>query len=59
MFSAEAVTVPVPIQERIFGLGTATRIDKLEVIWPDGKKQEVPPPETDQIITVKEQPDAN
>jgi hypothetical protein len=42
-----------------FGLGTATRIDKLEVIWPDGKKQEVPPPETNQIITVKEEPNEN
>ena len=37
-----------------FGLGTATKIDKLEIIWPNGEKQEVPPPAVDQIVTVKQ-----
>jgi enediyne biosynthesis protein E4 len=35
-----------------FGLGTASKIDKLEIIWPDGSKQEAPSPTLDQIITV-------
>jgi hypothetical protein len=37
-----------------FGLGTATKIDKLEIIWPDGEKQQVPPPAVDQIVTVRQ-----
>ena len=40
-----------------FGLGTASKIDKLEIIWPDGKKQEVPSPALDQIITVTQEGD--
>jgi enediyne biosynthesis protein E4 len=35
-----------------FGLGTATKIDKLEIIWPDGEKEEIPPPAVDQILTI-------
>lgn len=27
-----------------FGLGAATQIDKLEVHWPSGKVQQIPPP---------------
>jgi enediyne biosynthesis protein E4 len=41
-----------------FGLGTATKIEKLEIVWPDGEKQEIPPPAVDEIITVKEGEDA-
>ena len=37
-----------------FGLGTATTIDKIEIHWPDGKRQEIPPPAVDQMITVTE-----
>ena len=37
-----------------FGLGTAAKIDKLEIIWPNGEKQDIPPPSVDQIITVKQ-----
>ena len=40
-----------------FGLGTASKMDKLEIIWPDGKKQVVPPPAVDQIITVTQEED--
>jgi hypothetical protein len=41
-----------------FGLGTATKIGQLEIIWSDGEKQEVPPPAVDQIITVRQRGDA-
>ena len=27
-----------------FGLGTATKIDAIEIRWPDGTKQQVAPP---------------
>jgi len=37
-----------------FGLGSATKIDKVEVVWPDGYKEEIASPAVDQIITVKE-----
>jgi hypothetical protein len=37
-----------------FGLGAASRIDKLEIDWPSGKKQEVAVPGVDRILTVVE-----
>ena len=37
-----------------FGLGTATKIDKLEIHWPDGIIQQVPVPAVDRILTVTE-----
>jgi hypothetical protein len=37
-----------------FGLGTATRIDKLEVIWPSGIRQTLSNVAADQILTIKE-----
>jgi enediyne biosynthesis protein E4 len=37
-----------------FGLGTATTIDKVEIMWPDGVKEEVKLPALDQIVTVAE-----
>ena len=39
-----------------FGLGSATQVDKLEILWPDGTKQQVPVPAVDQILTIKESP---
>jgi enediyne biosynthesis protein E4 len=36
-----------------FGLGGATRVDALEVMWPDGAKQSVSVPGVDQTLTVK------
>jgi enediyne biosynthesis protein E4 len=39
-----------------FGLGSATKIDRLEILWPDGKKEEMPPPTVDQIVTLTEGP---
>jgi hypothetical protein len=35
-------------------LGTAGKIDKVEVHWPDGKKEEVAAPGVDKILTVVE-----
>jgi enediyne biosynthesis protein E4 len=35
-----------------FGLGKATRVEKLEVFWPDGTVQAVPVSAVDQILTV-------
>jgi hypothetical protein len=37
-----------------FGLGTAAKIDKVEVHWPDGKKEEIATPGIDKILTVAE-----
>jgi len=38
-----------------FGLGGATRVDALELTWPDGAKQSVSVPGVDQMLTVKRQ----
>ena len=37
-----------------FGLGASTKIDKLEIKWPDGTLETVTPPAVDQIITITE-----
>jgi hypothetical protein len=37
-----------------FGLGTASKVDKLEVVWPSGTKEEVRVPSVDHIFTVVE-----
>jgi hypothetical protein len=37
-----------------FGIGSATRIDNLEILWPDGTKQQIPAPTVDQILTITE-----
>ncbi len=37
-----------------FGLGSSLKIDSLEVIWPGGKIQQVPPPPADQMIVVEQ-----
>ncbi len=37
-----------------FGLGSSTKIDKLEIQWPSGGKQEVSIPATDRIFTIIE-----
>jgi len=37
-----------------FGLGTATKVDRLEILWPDGAKEEVRIPAIDRIVTVAE-----
>ena len=37
-----------------FGLGSATKIDKIEIDWPSGMKQEILPPGVDRIFTVVE-----
>jgi enediyne biosynthesis protein E4 len=39
-------------QRAHFGLGAATRIDKLEIHWPDGAKEQVSVPSVDRIFTV-------
>lgn len=38
-----------------FGLGTATAIDRLRVIWPGGQVQEVAPPEIDRMVVVRQE----
>jgi hypothetical protein len=35
-----------------FGLGETPQIDKLEIVWPDGQKQEITEPKLDQLLTV-------
>jgi enediyne biosynthesis protein E4 len=37
-----------------FGLATATKIDRVEIFWPDGKKEEVKISAVDQIVSVVE-----
>ena len=37
-----------------FGLGTSTRIDKIEIHWPSGLKQQITVQHVDQIVTVDE-----
>ncbi len=44
-----------PDQRPHFGLGSASKIDRIEVRWPDGVKQEVaPPPTVDAFYTITE-----
>ena len=37
-----------------FGLGTATTVDAVRVIWPDGSMESVPPPAVDQRIELSQ-----
>jgi len=37
-----------------FGLGSSSKIDKVEIHWPDGTVDQITPPEVDQIVTVVE-----
>ena len=37
-----------------FGLGAATKVDKVEILWPDGAKEEIKIPAIDRIVTVVE-----
>ena len=37
-----------------FGLGSATKVDKIEIFWPDGAKEDLKPSAVDRIITVME-----
>jgi hypothetical protein len=37
-----------------FGLGTATKIDKIEIHWPSGTRQIVTVPGVDRIFTIEE-----
>jgi hypothetical protein len=44
-----------PDQRPHFGLGTATKIDKIEIRWPSGKVESIPPPTAvDRLYTVTE-----
>jgi enediyne biosynthesis protein E4 len=35
-----------------FGLGSATKVDKLEIVWPDGSAEVVEVPAIDKTITI-------
>jgi hypothetical protein len=37
-----------------FGLGAATSVDKVEILWPDGAKEEIKIPSVDRIFTIAE-----
>jgi hypothetical protein len=37
-----------------FGLGSATKIEKLEIHWPDGVVEQLPVPAVDRILTITE-----
>jgi len=42
--SPAAATHPVSDPCLHFGLGSATKVDKLEILWPDGKNEQIPAP---------------
>ena len=37
-----------------FGLGSATKVDKIEIVWPDGFNEDVKVPTVDEIVTIVE-----
>jgi len=37
-----------------FGLGSATKIDKIEIYWPSGARQALTVPGVDRILTIEE-----
>jgi hypothetical protein len=37
-----------------FGLGAATKVDKLEITWPDGAKEQLTVPAVDRTITIEQ-----
>ena len=37
-----------------FGIGKATRIDRIEIEWPDGKQQTLTDVESNRFVTVKQ-----
>jgi hypothetical protein len=37
-----------------FGLGTTTKVDKLEIVWPDGAREAVNVPGIDRVLTITE-----
>ncbi|WP_348641650.1 ASPIC/UnbV domain-containing protein [Tunturiibacter gelidoferens] len=37
-----------------FGIGSAARVDKIEIHWPSGAKEEIVPPAVDRIFTIVE-----
>jgi hypothetical protein len=37
-----------------FGLGSAAKVDKVEILWPDGIKEEIKVLPIDRIVTVAE-----
>jgi hypothetical protein len=39
-----------------FGLGQATKVDDIEIHWPDGKLEHVTAPGVDRIVTITEGP---
>jgi hypothetical protein len=41
-------------QRQHFGLGAATSVDRVEILWPDGAKEEIKIPAIDRIVTVLE-----
>jgi len=52
--SAGAATPRARTSGFIIGLGTAGKIDKVDIYWPSGKKEEVIVPGVDRILTVVE-----
>lgn len=41
-----------------FGLGETSKIDRLEITWPDGTKQEIAGPEPDQVLSISQPEEA-
>jgi len=50
-FFPEAATAPAPINEFIW-LGAEQQIEKIEIHWPSGLKQEIMVPAVDRIFSV-------
>ncbi|WP_116124574.1 VCBS repeat-containing protein [Lewinella sp. IMCC34183] len=41
-----------------FGLGSIDRIDRVEIVWPDGKRTHIDAPKVDQLLVVSEEQSA-
>jgi len=37
-----------------FGLGTADKVDRIEIVWPSGSKETIQVPSVDKIYAVEE-----
>ncbi|PYS37332.1 MAG: hypothetical protein DMG14_21615 [Acidobacteria bacterium] len=37
-----------------FGLGNASRVDRVQIRWPSGKVEELPPMDADRFVMIKE-----
>jgi len=45
----------VDVAEKVgIGLGNASRVDRVQIRWPNGKVEELPPMDADRFVMIKE-----